>query len=371
MKKAKILHLRDSTTIGSPEKLMIGQIKELSNYYDFFFCSFYKGSETGQHLNSFGIPVLTVPCPYFNPLKVILTLRKLIIEYNIDLICTHDYKSNYFGSICHKICKVPSISVFHGRTSHDFKIRCYESVDNFVLRCFDKVITVSEATRKRLVKHGISEEKIEVIYNAVDIPKKKISGILHKGIRKELGINKDGFLIATAGRLSKEKGFEFLINAMKIIVDKNYYLKPKLLIIGDGPEIKNIQRLISELELTDHILLTGFRNDIDNIFEEIDLFVLPSLTEGMPLVILEAFSHKKPVISTNVGGVPEMIEDNKTGFLVEKANSAALAKKIVSCIENPEKMEIIGHNGFLNCQNKFNFKRQSRELKKIYDSLIG
>ena len=133
MKKPKILHIRDSISVGSPEKLLIGQINELSDYYDFYFCSYYGESEACTHISSHGIPVLTLPCSYFNPLKVIMTLRKIIIEFGIDLICTHDYKSNFFGTICRKICNIPAISIFHGRTSHDSKIKCYESLDNFVM----------------------------------------------------------------------------------------------------------------------------------------------------------------------------------------------------------------------------------------------
>ena len=370
MNKGKILHIRDSRLVGSPEKLIIGQISELKDYYNFYFYTYYKNTEVKNKFESIGIDVLTIPFYYFNPLYTIVNLKKTIAKYGIKLICTHDYKSNFFGIICRKLCKISAIAVFHGRTSHNAKIKLYESIDNIFLKYFDKVIAVSNATRNLLINHGISEEKIEVIYNAVQIPAENKGSTSTKDIRKELGINKKQFLIASAGRLSKEKGFDYLIDAIKIIINKNDSLKPRLLIIGDGQEIRNIQKKISDLELHKYITLTGFRNDINDIFEQIDLFVLPSLTEGMPLVILESFSHKKAVISTNVGGIPEMIKDNETGFLVEKANPAKLASKIIYCMKNPERLEIVAHNAFLICQNKFNFKNQSIELKRIYDSLI-
>ena len=190
MNKPGVLHIRDSIIVGSPEKLIVGQINELNGVYDFYFCSYFRNSEVAKELTSLGIRVLNVPFTRWCPISAIVALRKLIRDYDIKLICCHDYKSNFLGIISGKTLGIPVVSVFHGRTSHDLKLRCYEAIDNFILRGFEKVIAVSEASKSKLIDLGIGAEKIEVVCNAVELQKQN-KCISSKELRKELSISKE------------------------------------------------------------------------------------------------------------------------------------------------------------------------------------
>jgi len=367
--KPKILHIRDSSDFGSPEKLIFEQIKRLKIYFNFNIIIFKNIPILNYKFKKININVSVFSFNLFNLIKTIIFIKNMIICNNISLICSHDYKSNFISLLCGKLCNVPIITVFHGQTSHNFKARFYEYVNKFIIRYFDKIIAVSNATRISLIESGIPNNKIEVIYNATTIPQ-KTSNLVTEKIRKELRISNEEFVIGFVGRLSREKGLIYLLEALRIILSKKS-IRLRLLIVGNGEDYDNIKKQVEKSELVNYVIFTGYRDDIDDIYKAIDLVVLPSLREGMPLVILESFANKKLVIASKVGGIPEIIQDNYSGFLVEKANSNELADKIIFCMNNHDKMKKLINNAYKEFQKKFTYKIQIEKYYMIYKNLLN
>jgi glycosyltransferase involved in cell wall biosynthesis len=151
---------------------------------------------------------------------------------------------------------------------------------------------------------------------------------------------------------------------------KNHRKDVYFLICGDGSQIDYMKELSAKHDLKNHIIFAGFRKDIPYIFSIMDFMVLPSLTEGLPNVVLESFIQKKPVVVTQVGGVPEVVTDGQNGYMVPSKSSQALAHAILSLVNDPEKSKNMGLEGYKKVINSFSFDEQNRKLEKIYLSLL-
>jgi len=231
----------------------------------------------------------------------------------------------------------------------------------------DKIVVVSNGYANHLRTGRIPERKIHVVQNAIDLQRVKSIKCEKKTKRKELGFSPDEILVATAGRLSPEKGQADLILAFSCL--KRGFPSATLVIIGDGPLRNQLETFVKEKSIN-HVCFTGFRNDIDEIMSIVDLFVLPSHTEGLPNVVLEAFAFKKPVVGTEVGGVPEIIEDGVNGFLVLPGHSDLLKTAISKCLSNPKMMSEMGNAGYKKIEKEFTLEAQTKKLEEIYFSVL-
>lgn len=160
-----------------------------------------------------------------------------------------------------------------------------------------------------------------------------------------------------------EKGVRYLVEACRILKDKG--LNFRCTIVGGGRDFDNIKKLIAALGLEDVVSLTGalFHRDIIELYKTTDIFVLPSLSEGIPVVIMEAMAMKLPVVSTNITGIPEIVGDGENGFLAEPKDPVALSEKIEYLINHPEKREDVGTKGRKTVEEKFNLDRNVRVLE--------
>ena len=174
--------------------------------------------------------------------------------------------------------------------------------------------------------------------------------------------------MVAAGRLSYEKGHDILIKAVQIA--KNLTPEFYVDIFGLGPEMESLKKLSRQLGVDHLIHLRGFVDDIKPIFREADLMVLPSRSEGMPYVILEAWSQKLAVLSTAVGGVPQMIEDGHNGFIVPPEDTEVFAQKLTEILRNPNKLIEVGQRGFDTAQSRYNFESQAKLLERVYAKFV-
>ena len=185
---------------------------------------------------------------------------------------------------------------------------------------------------------GINPEKIKVIYNSVDTDYYSGKNAERQKIRPDLGIKESDFLIGSVGRLAEVKNFSCLIDAMKTVSEK--CPDAKLIIIGDGPLYNDLNQQIKGLGLENTVKLLGQRNDVPDLLCAMDIYVLPSLFEGISISILEAMAAGLPVIATSVGGNPEIVLDNETGYLVKSNDPHDLAQKIIQSINNKNKLAL-------------------------------
>ncbi len=195
--------------------------------------------------------------------------------------------------------------------------------------------------------------------------------INYKENYEELGINAGDFLIGNVARLETRKGHQFLLDAFKNVVEEQKYGHVKLLIIGEGNKRKYLENYVKELNLGDKVIFTGYREDVEELMALMDIFVLTSLREGLPRVLVQAAAVGMPSIAFNVDGVPEIIKDNYNGFLVKVKDLEQLGNRIVKYMNNKELVLLHGRNGREFIENKWSIKGMVDRIDKIYQNLVG
>jgi glycosyltransferase involved in cell wall biosynthesis len=298
-------------------------------------------------------------------------LNRILQQEKVDLLCAHGYKACVMGWWAGLRLKIPVLAFSRGYTAEDIKVAFYEWLERRVIGKLAGIVFVSEGQKKKLESFGIQGRKSWVVHNAVSVDSlRKGEEIEMRGIVFErLGIPKNSKMVVTAGRLSPEKGHRFLVEAIGKISKK---VKDTFFIFcGEGPCKKDLEKQAHELGIYERCRFPGFRRDLHEIFHAMDFMVLPSLTEGLPNVILEAFACAKPVIATNVGGVPEVIEDGVNGILVPPKRSDLLAETIEKCLSSPEKAKKMSEVGYHKVKSEFTFELQTRRLEHIYHEILS
>ncbi len=300
--------------------------------------------------------------------EVITQIGGAIDRLSIDIVHTHDFRSDIFGLWCAKKAGIPAISTCHGWIANNLKGRIYTAIDRFSLRFFNRVITVSEKMRSQLIGYGIKDHKINVIQNALIIdnyqPDKS-----DRSFRQELGLDSDVKLIANIGRLSPEKGQEIFLYAARELLQVNKNLC--FLLIGIGPQQSFLENLAEQLGITENVRFIGYREDMNRIYNSLDLVVQSSSTEGMPNVILESLLMEVPVVATDVGGTSEVVQHDYSGLLIEPDNLEALVNSLIQWNRNPEKLQDMVKLGRQYVAGHFDHNRRVERLMDVYDQVIG
>jgi glycosyltransferase involved in cell wall biosynthesis len=361
-----MFHIREAGSYGSPERLIVGQITHARNYNG-IPVSYRKGGIENpfvSELTALKIPHLELTEHFTGDLTTSLRLAAMIRQYRPALIVTHEYKSNLYGYVASRITGVPHLVHFHGVTAEDVKVRLYNAIDRWVLKRSTGIITVSNETKAKLCGLGIAESRIEVVFNAVSE-----SALDAKPFQKNAEFASSVPLAVCAARFSHEKGIDLLVEAAALLKETGDALN--VLIYGAGPEEERIRSLIRDRNLEGRIKLAGFVPDLRGVFGAMDFLVIPSRSEGFPLVLLEAWAQGAPVVATPVGGLPNLIDDNGNGILARSTDAASLAEAIRRALATTDFRSRCGSAGRRLVQEKYNFERQVQLLEETYDRIVS
>lgn len=293
--------------------------------------------------------------------------NRIIKRDKIDIIQTHGYKSNILGFFLKLTCKIPWIAFAHGYTNDNLKVNLYNRLDSFVLRFADRVVAVSKSMKDLLINRGVSSTIITVIHNAVDA----LELVPNKGkeeIKQNLGIFGNDFVIGVIGRLGPEKGQVVFLDALAKLIKKNP--KVKGLIIGEGPEKSKLIHHSQLIGLNRYVIFTGYKKNIANYFQIMDLLVIPSFSEGLPNVLLEALIVGIPVIATSVGGIPEVIK-RTGGNLVPPGNPDRMAESIESLLRDGNKRWHINDKAKKVISYYFSPEGRANKIITLYYEMLG
>jgi glycosyltransferase involved in cell wall biosynthesis len=272
---------------------------------------------------------------YFNPVRNVGETVARLKTGRFDLVHSHGYRADLIGFVAARYLGLPIISTCHGFISTDSHLRAYNRLDVILLRHFDRVIAVSEQIKTDLIARRMDAMKIHVITNAVREESGLDAARIRAKTRMRLGIAEEEFVLGFVGRLSGEKGLHHLLEAARrwSLSDCRW----RLVLVGEGPQRGALEQAVGNFALRDRVIFTGFQTDTSEWYPVMDAFVLPSLTEGTPMVLLEAMANGIPVIATSVGGVSAMIANGSNGILVPPADVPKLL----------EAMQIIASDGDL------------------------
>lgn len=286
-----------------------------------------------------------------------------------DIINFHSFRAALWGRLLAKLAKVPVVlySVHNkwGGVIHRF-------LDNKMSGFTNAIIPFSIAVRKYLIENEKIDEKYieKPIYIGIDI--KKFSSTRRDEIEllmKDLGIKENQNILGFVGNISEQKGLIYLIEAVKEL--KSSFSDLCCLLIGNGPEEDNLKAKISEYKLEKNFRFLGQRYDIQNLLKVMKIFVLPSLWEGLPQVVIEAMAASCPVIATNVDGTPEIITHKKDGWLIQSANVKELTESIRTLLGDDALREELAKNGFETVKDKFNIKTMVDNYNNLYQTYLN
>lgn len=298
--------------------------------------------------------------------SLLLNIHRFAEEHGIVLIHSHGYKGNILlGCIPRFMRKMPVISTVHGWTSvrRFTKMWFYTLLDKFFLKRMDAIVNVNTTT---VMDAGKADRF--VVENGIPPLKFEPESVM-KMDTVTTEFCKDDFIVGAISRLSEEKGIAYLIKTVAILAERGNNVKA--VVIGEGPQKGMLQKLIIENNLSDRVLLAGYKNNAFNYLPIFDAFVLPSLTEGLPITILEAMQAGVPIIATNVGGVPDVLGKGSYGIIVEPGNSELLAdavSRVFSDADFAERMARDAKNAVL---SEYTSRRMAKKYLNVYEAVLN
>ena len=302
---------------------------------------------------------------YFRVLRCHRVAHTMLKDGSFDLVHTHGYFADIIGIPAARRLGLPVISTCHGFISTDRNLKVYNLLDRIALRFSDRIIAVSGDIKKNLVNNGIDERRIDVIQNAVRPDADPLAA--EKNAREKLsgyGISRDDLVLGCVGRLSEEKGVRHLIEALEGINASG--VPVKALIIGDGPQRKELEDLAKARGVDDMVVFAGFQSEIDDWLPAIDIFALPSLTEGTPMSLLEAMAHGIPAVASGVGGVPQVIESGKNGILVTPERPDEIKDAVLLLYRDPSLRESLSEAARKTISLKYDIREWSGKIEAQY-----
>lgn len=367
MKKIKIMHILPSLEIGGMETALITLINAMDteHFENQIFCFDFKNYENSiQHrLHDENIPIYIFEkghgVDYWLPVKISRILR----QQKIDIVHTRNFAALLYGSVAAKLAGVQGIIAdIRGRIPVDEGQKCKRL--SFMVSRF---VGVSEDINKMLtIDFKIKASKVQTIYNGVQIPDAPPNRDV-ASLRAKHGLAPDDFVIGTIGRIELVKDYASLIRMSAPILHR--YTKAKLMIVGDGSQRVELENLAKELDVSAQTIFTGYQKEVSNYLQLINLFALTSVSEGISNVLLEAMAASIPVIATEVGGNPEIVRHDQTGFLIARSNLNQITEKVELLINNPELAKSLGQNGRRCVEEKFTIKKMVSEYQSLYQAI--
>jgi glycosyltransferase involved in cell wall biosynthesis/protein-tyrosine-phosphatase len=321
-------------------------------------------------LRRLGVAVTVIDESLHSAAAIFVALLRVLRDHPVDVVHTHRNKDTVLGVIAAKLAGVRGVvRTFHGESEpfHGWaraRYRLYEAFDRVTLRCLaDRIVAVSGKMAERLDRSGYGADRVACIHNGVDL-KRVRSERVREQVRRELGIAPAAPLIGTVGRLSPVKGHVHFLRAARLILQGER--AARFLVVGDGPLRGDLERSAKEFGLQDACVFAGARGDVFDLVSALDVFVLPSLHEGIPMALLEAMALGTPVVATAVGGVPEVVADGVNGLLVASGDAPGLAEACLGLVRDAMKARKLALSARRTVEERFLREQNGQALVDLY-----
>jgi glycosyltransferase involved in cell wall biosynthesis len=351
---ARLLHLVSTFQTKTDTKWLVQLARHLDrSAFELHAACFYDDGPVRGQLESLGVRTynLSLPCEW--DLRAVWRVRQLIRSLRADLVHTHLLRADLYGGAAARWAGVPAVSTVYaiGAFARARRRLSDPLLDAASAALPTHVIAVSEAVRRDCIERlRMNPRRVTVIHTGIEPPARIEPGEAEH-CRAEWNVSVDAPLVLTLARLSYEKGVDTLIDAATILHEGRP--QARFVVLGDGPDRSELQRRIDERRATSVVMLAGFRQDVWPALAASDIVCLPSKSEGMPNVLLEAMAMGRPVVATAVGGIPEAVIDGQTGLLVAPADPRGLADALRRLIDDRELARRLGEAGRATVERRF------------------
>lgn len=356
--------------LGGMERVVIQLARSLDrDRFDISVLCLRRPGSFADELSEIGVPLVQAgPVPDGPDYFAFRRLADLFRREGVSVIHTHNTEAMLSAGLGGILARVPTmVHTDHSRAFPD-KLR-YMVAENLISRAYYRVAGVSEHTTRSLARYEkISRQRLLTVPNGIDA--ERLDQAADPGqTRRELGLSGRGPIIGIGAKLRPEKRVIDLVEAVSYLLPEFPGLT--LLIAGDGIEAGALRRAVAELEIEEAVRFLGLRRDMPDIMRALDLLVLPSTREGMPMIILEALAARVPVVATRVGGIPEVISDGENGSLVEPLQPRALANEIARLLRDPALRARYGREGRRIFEERYSAAAMARSYEAIYLRGLG
>ena len=374
MVRRRMMHLRVvAGTGGGPEKTILNSPRFIRQHgYDaqaVYLCppDPIIQASIRSRAEKLDCPLTLIEDRGIRDLSVVGKLLSFCREHRIELLQAHDYKSNALGLLLRRMHRMHLVTMLHGWTDMSGRMPLYKRVDQWCLPWYQQSICVSEDLVEECRKLKIPERKIQLVHNAIDL------GAYTRWLSKtqakaEVGGGQDSDrLVGMVCRLSPEKG---ILEAIAMVARfRNREIPIQLWIAGDGPYRTEIEKEITRLGLESSVRLLGQLADARPFYQAMDVFLLNSIREGLPNVVLEAMALEVPVVATRIAGVPTLVRPGQTGWLIEPGDESGLDSAIEQSMGDSDLAETYRQRASRMIAEEFSFSKRIERVASIYDGL--
>jgi L-malate glycosyltransferase len=365
-----ICHLLHTLHVGGAEVLAARLGRQLRSECRFLYVCLDEAGTIGEELRAEGFPVEVVERRQGVDWRCALRLAKIFEREQVDLVHAHQYTPFFYGLSARLFHRRPAVLFTeHGRHFPDYPRPKRKVVNRLLLERRDRVIGVGQAVRRALIDNeGIPARRVSVIYNGIDTG--NIAALNHDrdAVRRELGFGSGEFVILLVARLDYLKDHATAVRTMKRVIAQ--CPQARLVLVGEGPEQLAVRQLIEAHQLTGHIRFLGLRKDVCRLLQASDVFLLTSISEGIPLTIIEAMAAGLPVVATRVGGVPEVVEEDQTGLLAHSGSDVELAAQLLKLAQDPGLCRRLGRRGQERASAIFSESRMHACYLNLYREML-
>jgi glycosyltransferase involved in cell wall biosynthesis len=373
--KIRVLYVVENTSYGGGER-GFGQLSSAINRDHFLpYIAAHPGGILENQAREKSVKFFPINMHRKLHLNTISQISDIIAEHKINIAHSMGSRADFFARMaCRKMHDVQIIStiamLIEGYDVNLFRKAIYKLADCYSSKFVSHFIAVSKALKTRLIlERKIPMEKISVIYNGVELDKYDPGPNDSNRLRHSFGIEADCAVVGTIGRLVYQKGFEYFIEAAKLISKKNFNIK--FVIVGHGPEEKNLQKMVERAGISQIFTFAGQRFDIPQLLGIFDIFVLPSVLEGLPRVVIEAMAMGKPIVATDIDGVREELIHDRTGLIVPAKNPKALSEAVNSLLDNRASAIQMGNEARKSAEKRFDLKKTVFNIERLYERLLS
>lgn len=371
-----ILQVTTGALMGGGERHILSLLEGFKDRTVNMFLAVFAEGRLSAAARELGVEVFVIPKRYRGDVRPLLDLIRLIKTKQIDIVHTHLISGNFYGRLAGKVARTKGIvSTLHhldkealGQFSLPFMQDLLFRLDILMAFLSDRIIAPSLELKRLLLKHRVREDKIVHIPNAINLDNLQLPKEGTSISRERIGLPMNGKLVGMVGRMVPVKNFGLFLRAAKRVTDSG--IKAKFVLVGDGPLRSELQKEVADLKLEEHVVFTGFREDVLQVVSTLDVFVLCSNSETFPLALIEAMALKKPVIATDVGGIPEIIDHMVNGWLCPSGDEVSLANSITHLLTHEEKARELGNRAYQKVVTNFALTGMTDKLLDVYNRLM-
>ncbi len=362
-----ILHLIETGGPGGAERMLLDLARELGPEYD-SVVGVLKPGWLLSTIQATGLSHSLVESRGLGELGILRHLLQIIREHHVRIIHSHEFYMNSVAAVLSRLTSVPFVATIHGRNYYPDKAR-RRALYRFIAGRASACVAVSADLKRFFCQStGVPSTSVKVIYNGIETKAfERLAGIPFPiGLPD---IEKDATILGSVGNLYPVKGHLYLIRALKAILASRP--NTHLLVLGRGQMEGSLRAEARALGVDAHVHLPGFKEDAREWLRCMDVFIMPSLSEGLPLSLLEAMAAGVPVVASEVGGIPEVVRDEESGLLVPPADPAALARKIIGLLENRHLAGEIAEGGKRRVREHFSLDCMVRNYVALYEEALA